>query len=280
MSLQPYEHYVGLGNQAADRRWGARLKFFLIGFTFVGAAVGLIAGGNLSYPIVGAILGALLGYAVFRFVLYTSASLTADDLYRSDWCAERGMTYREEFAFPPDAPYANSGDKRKATDAFEGEWNGLRTLFYNFTYTDEGDSDDPDTNYDFKIMRLQGSDLPIDRLTIHRRSGLNRFAWADKLQGAMTKERPVSLESVAFNEQFDLTIDDAADEIWIRRTFDPATIQAAVDGSAQIPDLKYALGSWWFVEKEHFEIRDLEQWPTKQQTAANAVQLLSRIQTL
>lgn len=256
------------------------MKFFLIGFMLVGIAVGLIASKNLSYPIVGAVVGGFVGYAIFRLVLYTSASSTADDLYRTDWCAERGMTYREEFAFPPDAPYANSGDKQKATDAFEGEWNGLRTLFYNFTYTDEGDSDDPDTNYEFKIMRLQGSDLPINRLTIHRRSALNRFAWADKLQGAMSKERPVSLESIAFNEQFDLTIDDTADEIWIRRIFDPATIQAAVDGSAQIPDLKYALGSWWFVEDKHFEIRDLEQWPKKQQTAASAVQLLSRIQSL
>ena len=75
---------------------------------------------------------------------------------RPTGAAERGMRSLGDDSFPINAPYASSGDRRKATDAFEGEWNGLQTLFYNFTYTDEGSGDDSDTDYDFKIMRLTG----------------------------------------------------------------------------------------------------------------------------
>lgn len=280
MTLHPFEHYVQLGTAAANDRWAKRMKFFLIAFAAIGLAGGLAYGKSVGYPVIGALAGILVGYGIFRAIVYVSASSTADDLYRVDWCAERGMKYIGDDYFPPEAPYATSGDRRRATDAYEGEWNGLTTLFYNFTYTDEGTGDDPDTDYDFKIMRLTGREIPIGRLTIQRRSGLNKFAWADKLQGAFTSERPVSLESVAFNEKFDLTIDDDADDVWIRRIFDPATIQGMVDGSITMPDIRYYNFAWWIVEKEHFATSELEQWVPKQLAAANAVTLLSRVQTL
>lgn len=280
MSLQPYEKYAEIGTSNANKRWGSRMIYFAVGFALVGGAIGYAvaeaAGGGG-----GALVGALLGYGVFRLVLYQSAASTADDLYRVDWCAERGMKFLGDNVFPPDAPYARSGDRRRATDAYQGVWNDLETLFYNFTYTDEGtDSDDPDTDYDFHIMRLSGRTLPIARLGFQRRSGLNRFEWADKLQGKMTKERPVSLESAEFNDQFDLTIDDAADDVWIRRIFDPATIQGLLDGTLKIPNLSYYNNAWWLVAREHFKTRDLEGWVPVQKTAADAVALLSRIQTL
>jgi hypothetical protein len=281
MSLEPYEHYADLGTADANRRWSRRLKWFLIGFIVLGGGIGLAAGKKIEFPLIGAVAGALLGYGIFRLVVYLSASRSADDLYRTDWCGERGMTYLKDFDRPANAPYANSGDKHKTKDAYEGTWNGLDTLFYNFTYTEEGsDSDDPDHDYDYRIMRLTGRDLPIGRLGIHRRSAINRFAWADKLQGAFTKERPVSLESADFNETFDLTIDDQADDIWIRRIFDPATIQGLVDGSVPMPDIRYYDRSWWLVKKGHFKTRELEEWVGVQRTAADAIAVLSRVQEL
>jgi hypothetical protein len=212
--------------------------------------------------------------------VYSSAASTADDLYSAQWCIERGATARGDDYFPNNAPYAKSGDRRKATDAFEGNWNGLDALFYNFTYTDEGSGDDSDTDYDFQILRLTGRELPIRRLTIHQRHFLNKFKWVDALQAQLTPERPVSLESAVFNEKWDLTVDDGADEIWIRRIFDPATIAALVDGQFTLPDVQYYDRSWWFVDKGHFKIEDLEAWLPKQKLAANAVELLSRVQSL
>jgi hypothetical protein len=129
-------------------------------------------------------------------------------------------------------------------------------------------------------MRLTGRELPIRRLTIHQRGMLNKFKFVDSLQAKFSSEKSVSLESVAFNEKWDLTIDDRADEIWIRRIFDPATITALNDGSFTIPDVQYYDRSWWFVEREHFKIEELEMWPPKQKLAADAVELLSRVQTL
>lgn len=280
MSLQPYEHYAEVGSASAGQRWNARMKFFVIGFVVAGLLVGLAVGGGLSYPLGGGVVGGLLGYGVFRLVLYRSAASSADDAYRIDWCSERAMKYVGDDFFPPDAPHAHSGDKQRATDAYQGTWNGLETLFYNFTYTEKGDGDDPDTDYDFKIMRLTGRELPIARLNFKRRGMLNRFDWADKLQGAMTKERPVSLESAEFNSAYDLTIDDAADDIWIRRIFDPATIAAVLAGQIIIPDLAYYDWAWWTVEKGHFKTRELEQWTTHQKAVADAVAVLSRVQSL
>lgn len=279
MTLQPYEHYAQLGDRSAYAKWNSRMKYFVGGLGLLGAAGTLFFTGQAGAAAIGAFVGGALGYGIFRWTVYESSAGTADELYRTDWCAERGMKYLGEY-FPGDAPYATSGDERKAKDAFEGTWNGLDTLFYNFTYTEKGDSDDPDTDYDFKIMRLKGRDLPIRRLTIHQRSALNKFKWVDNLQGKFTKEKPISLESVAFNEKFDLTIDDQADEIWIRRIFDPATIQSLLDGQFTIPDVKFYDHCWWFVEREHFKIRDLDTWVPKQKIAAEAVEHLSRVQTL
>jgi hypothetical protein len=281
MSLQPYEYYAGIGTANANKKWESKLPWFLGGFAVVGALIGQLVGKQLVFLAGGALIGALIGYGVFRLVVYLRAASTADDLYRADWCTARGMTYWDDFVYPPDAPYATSGDKRRATDAYEGTWNGLPTLFYNFTYTDvDPDPDDPDRDYDFRIMRLTGRELPIQRLSIQRRSAINRFEWADKLQGAMTRERPVSLESAAFNETFDLTIDDQADDVWIRRVFDPATIQGVLDGSIPMADIRYYNWAWWIVERGHFKTRDLEQWVGVQKTAADAIAVLSRVQGL
>ncbi|MBJ7355238.1 MAG: hypothetical protein JHC98_10485 [Thermoleophilaceae bacterium] len=280
MALEPYSHYAQIGTQNAYDRWTPKLKFFAAFSALAGIGVALAIARDIQYPVLGAFAGGIIGYFIFRLVVYVAASNTADHLYRTDWCKERGMTYIGDGEFPANAPYAKRGDKREATDAYEGEWNGLKTLFYNFTYTEKGDSDDPDTDYDFKIMRLTGRELPIASLTMHQRGFMNKFKFVDDLQGRFTGQKPVSLESVAFNEKWDLTIDDNADEIWIRRIFDPATITALNDGHFTIPDVQYYGNAWWFVEKGHFKTEELEEWPAKQVLAADAVELLSRVQTL
>lgn len=280
MTLQPFEHYAKIGDDTAYAKWEPRMKFIASGTALCGIAIAALIFQSLGAAVLGAFAGGAIGFLIFRMIVFSSSSSTADELYRSDWCNERGMRYLGDDYFPQTAPYADSGDKQKATDAFMGTWNGLETLFYNFTYTDEGSGDDPDTDYDFKIMQLTGRELPIRRLTIHQRSALNKFKWVDNLQGKMTREKPISLESVAFNEKFDLTIDDGADEIWIRRIFDPATIQSLNEGQFTIPDVKYYDRAWWFVEREHFRTRELEEWVPKQKLAAEAVEHLSRVQTL
>lgn len=279
MTLQPYQHYAEIGSAAANAKWEKRMKLFVGFAALAGLGLAVAMTGEVVTAVFGAFAGCAVGYLIFRIIVHSSASGTADDLYRVDWCEARGMRYIGDGSFPQNAPYAKSGDSRKATDAFTGTWNGLETLFYNFTYTDE-DPDDPDTNYYFKIMRLTGRELPIRRLKIHQRSALNKFKWVDNLQGAVTNEKPISLESVAFNDKFDLTIDDQADEIWIRRIFDPATIQSLVDGQFTIPDIQYYDRAWWFVEREHFAIKELDEWIPKQKLAAEAVEHLSRVQSL
>ncbi|MFT4050163.1 MAG: hypothetical protein QM648_10060 [Solirubrobacterales bacterium] len=281
MSLQPFEHYEAIGTADANSRWNARMKWFVVGFALAGIAIGYAVGKNIGYPVFGAFAGGAVGYGIFRWFLYDAASDSADDLYQADWCQVRGMTSRGDDYFPNNAPYAKSGDRRKATDAFEGTWQGMDTLFYNFTYIDRRtDSNGThETRYNFKIMRLTGPVLPIQRLSIHQRGAFDLKLF-DSLQGKFSGMKPISLESAEFNDKFDLTISDEADEIWIRRIFDPATIAGLVDGSFRIPDVKYYDRAWWFVEKDHFRIRDLEEWVGKQAAAAGAADHLSRVQDL
>ncbi len=281
MNLGPYEHYAAIGTEKATQRWGSWMIFLVVGFLLAGMIGAGLVTRQLQYGLAGAVVGGLLGYAIFRLIVYNSAKRSADELYTFDWCSARGMTHRRDGVFPPDAPYASSGDEREAEDIFEGTWNGYETLFYNFTYTVRArGKDQSDEHHEFRIMRMRGATLPIARLTIHQRSAANRFKWVDKLQGAFTPERPVSLESAEFNAKFDLTIDDDADDIWIRRIFDPATIADLVSGDFTIPDLRYYNGCWWLVERGHFEISELEQWVPRQALVARAADHLSRVQSL
>ena len=76
----------------------------------------------------------------------------------------------------------------------------------------------------------------------------------------------MTLESAEFNERFDLAIDDSADDVWIRRIFDPATIQDCLDGTIDIPNLQYFNDAWWFVEAKHYapkQLDDLKEWQAR-----------------
>ena len=108
-------------------------------------------------------------------------------------------------------------------------------------------------------MRITGLELPIARLTIHERGFMNRFKFVDTIQAKFTAEKPITLESVEFNEKYDLTIDDNADDIWIRRIFDPATIAAAPRARSHSRTCKYYDSAWWFVEKEHLDAKRARQ---------------------
>jgi hypothetical protein len=287
MTLQPFEHYETIGSEDAYRRWNPRMKWIVAAFAIIGGVVGHFAGVAIGYPVLGVFAGGAVGYGIFRWFVYDAASDTADDLYTFDWCQARGMQNVKDGYYPANAPYAHSGDKRKATDMFQGTWNGLETLFYNFTYTTvsrDSNGSTNETDYDFKIMRLTGPRLPVARLSLHARKAFD-FKFLDGLEGKFTNSTPIRLESAAFNDKFDLAISqgvkyDNDQEIWIRRIFDPATIASLVDGSFTIPDVKYYDDAWWFVEKDHFKIRDLEQWVSKQAIAANAIAHLSRVEGL
>lgn len=265
----------------AEARFARWQKWLVIGLAIAGAAVGGFAGKELAYVFIGLVIGALLGGMLHKVLVHSSATSAADKAYLHAWCAHHGLRPSAATA-PGNAPYAKSGHRQRTFMAIEGERAGLQLLFYNFSYWTKSGSgkDQSETEHRHRILRLTGVQLPITRLTIHERGFMNRFATIDKLQGAVTRERPISLESVAFNEKYDLTIDDTADEIWIRRIFDPATIAAVINGQLHIPDLRYYDGAWWLVEDAHLDEPHLDVVLNWHAEAAAAIEHLSRVQTL
>jgi hypothetical protein len=281
MALAPYSEFEA----AADAEAKAKYKRWLIPLVIVFAIVGAI-GGELASKIVGAAVGIVaglaLGWLIHWMIVHFSAGSAAANKYTLAWCAENGCQFLGDGQSPPNGPHHNSGVRRQATDAIEGKFGNYDTLFYNFSYwTESTDSDGntTETEHPLRVMRLTGKTIPIAQLTWAKRGAMH-FRVFDKIQGAVTSERPVELESVEFNKMFDLAIDDKADDIWIRRIFDPATIQACVDGTIQIPNLSYYDDAWWLEEDKHFKAKELDTLKPWQAKAAVAIDHLSRVQDL
>ena len=285
MPLAPYEEYEKRAGDQAEAKYKRWLIPLAVIFGLIGAGIGGVAGGasRLTGIVVGVVVGLLLGALIHRLIVHFSASSSAAAAYTADWCTENGCKNLGDDFSPSNGPYHNSGHRRKATDAIEGQFGELDTLFYNFSYwTESTDSDGntTETEHPYRIMMLTGKSLPIARLSYSTRGFMDRFRTLDKLQGALTPERPIELESVEFNKKFDLTIDDKADDIWIRRIFDPATIQACVDGQINIPNLRYYDAAWWLIEDKHYKAKELDTLKPWQARAAVAVDHLSRVQDL
>lgn len=285
MTLRPYAEYDKEADAEAlvkHKKWKPILA---VGLGAIGGVVGVAVSPRSQGPgaVVGLVAGAVIGYLVYRLILHTSAKSAADQRYTTDWCAHHGMSLLGDDVSPPNGPYANSGIRQRSYRAIEGPLGGVHTLAYNFSYwtrTTDSKGNTRETEHPYNVMRITGIDLPIGRLTIHERGLLNRFEVFDKLQAKMSPERPIKLESVDFNEKYDLTISDDADDIWIRRIFDPATITASLSGQIHIPDLQYYDRAWWFIESGHLGAAELDKLVSWNAEVVPAIQHLARVPNL
>lgn len=277
---RPYQQYLDDARDAADRKY----QKWLLPLIFLGAAIGAAIAGGISSGRIDAILGGLVGGALvgagLQWVIRrVSAGESAEEAYRADWCAEHGCTVIGVFN-PPNGPYHNSGHRQRSCDAIQGPMNGLSTVLYNFSYwtkqhNSKGGSSESEHRY--TIFCIQGPVLPVASLSFGRRGAMNRLRVFDKLDSALTGQRAVELESIDFNETFDLEIDDHADDVWIRQVFDPPTIDAIVSGSFEIPNLQYYDRTFWLVRNGHYEAAELDAMLELQGRAARAIAHLARV---
>ena len=232
------------------------------GFLGALANAGSQGSGFVHGAIIGFVAGVPAAFVARALMARARAETLARQNYVRDWCKQEGYDYLGDGQGPVNGPYARTGDDNKTTDAIEKRSGGLETLFYNLTFNSEGGSLAVDNPHEYKIMRVRGKRLPVSRLSWGRRD-INSIRPVDKLKGAAHGEHFVSLESTEFNDRFDLLVDDDADEVWIRRIFDPATIQGIVDGSLRMPRLRYYDEAWWFVRDDNFgpdDIGELKSW--------------------
>ncbi len=272
MTPGPYEQYELIAREEADRKYkGWTLPLMGICAAVCGAIGYFVQNGRIVGVAVGVAIGVFLGYVIQFGIRRTSAGNTAETRYRADWCAENGCTVIGVFD-PPNGPYASSGHRQRSSDAIQGVINGLPTVLYNFS---KGGSSE--TEHPYRILCITGAELPVASLSFNERSALNRFRVFDKLDAALTSQRGVELESIEFNEKFDLEVSDGADDVWLRRVFDPSTIEALVRDTSAIPNLQYYDRSFWFVDRGHYEARELDAMKAWQGTAVAGISLLTRI---
>lgn len=276
----PYQQYLDAARDAADRKY----KRWLIPLMLLGAAIGAAIGGGLSSGrldaiVAGLVGGGMVGLVVQYVIRRTSATQSAEQQYTADWCAEHGCTVLGEFD-PPNGPYHDSGHRRRSSNAIQGPMNGLNTVLYNFSYwTKQSNSKggSSETEHAFKILCIQGPQLPVASMSFGRRDLFNRLRIFDSIDSAVSSQRAVELESIDFNDTFDLEIDDHADDIWIRQVFDPPTIDALVSGSFEIPNIRYYDGTFWLVDSGHYDAPELDQMLEWQGRGARAISHLARV---
>lgn len=284
MPLAPYEQYDEWADKKAEAKYKGWLFPLVAGFAIVGGAVGafILSDSVLPGLLIGAAIGLVVGFGAHKSLLWVSSGEAASQQYTADWCKENGCVVRGDDYSPANGPHHSDGFKQKATDAIEGKIGEADVLFYNFSYWTKSSNGKTttDVEHPFRIIRITSNTLPIARLSWSKRGFLGRVALFDKIADVATPERQVSLESTEFNDKFDLTIDDKADDIWIRRIFDPVTIQACLDGTIDIPDLRYYDSSWWLIADTHFKAKELDAMKDWQGRAAVAIDYLARVQAL
>lgn len=277
---RPYEQYLTEARAAADRKYAKWLvPLMLLGAAGCAAIAGGVSSGRIDAIIGGLIGGGFVGAAVQYVIRHVSAGESAEDTYRLDWCAEHGCTVIETFD-PANGPYHDSGHRQRSSDAIHGVLNGMDTVLYNFSYwTRQSNSKggSSETEHPFKILCIHGPPLPVASMSFGRRNLFNRLRMFDKIDSAVSSQRAVELESIEFNETFDLEIDDHADDVWIRQVFDPMTIDALVKGAFVIPNISYYDRTYWLTENGHYDAPELDAMLAWQGAAANAITHLARV---
>jgi hypothetical protein len=154
--------------------------------------------------------------------------------------------------------------------ALSGRLNGRDTVIFNSNLPGQVE------NSAFGIIRITAPKLPLGSLSIGARGAVIQSDLIDNVERQFSTERPVSLESAAFNRRFDLTVHKTADEIVVRQIFDPATIHALVELDGTTPKLLFKDQIWWVISSKAFEARDLERVTETHTQALKMIALITR----
>jgi hypothetical protein len=284
MTPAPYEQFEQQAEAAARARYGkAQVPMFVVGVG-AGALIGALVAKNekVGSGLAGAAIGALLGIGLYFLLVTIKKQADAAANYTAAWCAEHGWHVLGDGHEVHNGPHASKGHNPKWRDALAGNVDGIDVLLYNFSYytTESTGKSSHEEEHPFRILRLTGPPLPVQTLSFTHRGMLGKIGLFDSLDSTFTQQRVIDLESVDFNEKFKLEVHDTADEIWIRRVFDPQTIDALVRGDLRFPNIHYWDGCFWLWESDHYEARQLDEMLVWELWGAEAIQHLARVPSL
>lgn len=235
-----------------------------------GVALGLLVTG-LTRSVAGLVIAVLAGAAgppVYRWWLMRQASDQARREVMNAWAAERHWSYAEEPSIPADVAFCRNREKPVAEHGFSGPMAGLASEIFNFTYSTyetrtrtgangQVESYREEVKHRHTVLRMGLGDLGLKRVALSPQGFGGGFA--EKLHGMFTGDRSVQLESSEFNDRFCLFVADDADEIAVRRLFEPALIVRLVEGRFPLATFQYEQGALAFVWSDQYDVEELEE---------------------
>jgi len=234
-----------------------------------GVALGIIL--VAVSPVVGAIVaiaGGIGGAAFYHWRLWSQATAEAEHEVMSSWAAQRGWTYEREPAGPDGVAFCRDREKPVFRHGFSGTMAGLPGQIVNFTYstyetrTRAGANGAMETyreevKHRHTVLRLELGDLGLHSLQLSPQ-GLGGGMF-EKLRSTFTGSRNVNLESDEFNSRYTVLDEDAADDLMVRRIFEPAFIVRCVEGRFPMPTFQYERPALAFIWGDQYDISELDE---------------------
>jgi hypothetical protein len=107
------------------------------------------------------------------------------------------------------------------------------------------------------VLRLELGDLGLHSLQLSPQ-GLGGGMF-EKLRSTFTGSRNVNLESDEFNSRYTVLVEDAADDLMVRRIFEPAFIVRCVEGRFPMATFQYERPALAFIWGDQYDISELDE---------------------
>lgn len=191
----------------------------------VGVAGGVILGASTGGIDKTMYFPAIWAALVLSVVFFWAAQKAEDDFHRAA-CKAMGMEYWGDLALPVLSPLLGAGDRRRFEHVMKAS-DGLTVAQYTYEVKHEGGHDEPDTweSFDFTIVLVDLGEAAMQRfpgIYLHHDGGFLGIkqdgSWAP---GGLRK---VELESIAFNERYNLAAVANQDEQCLRQLFAPSFV--------------------------------------------------------
>ncbi len=263
---------------------GTSYNRYLVLAAIPGIALGLVLAAAVGpgVGVVVAIAGAIAGPALYHWSLWRRGSEQAELAVMQAWADERGWTYAEEVALPDDVAFCRNRKKPRCDDGFAGVMGGLPGLIFNFTYStyetrtnSDGTTRQEEVKHHHTVLRLDLGDLGLHSLQLSPQSLGGGFT--EKLRSAFTGSRSVNLESSEFNDRYTLLVEDEADNVIVRRIFEPAFLVRCVEGRFPLATFQYERPAVSFIWNDRYDVEELEEVEHRVSDAAPMAQALTAI---
>jgi hypothetical protein len=232
------------------------------------------------------VAGALVGLGGHAAWIRRQAAQAGDRARMELWAGDRGFRYERSIEPRDTVAFLRNREDPEAEDCFFGPMAGGQGLLYNFAYITWETRTVSDGQGGTRTVRERETHrytvlevarpLPIERLSVERRTTGFMRGFTDGVGSALTSERAVKLESEEFDRGFHVEVPDGCDDLVVRRIFEPAVIVAFIDGRLPRTDFQYENGTFVLWQDGHVDNDELDRLDALIAEATPLIDLLAR----